>query len=132
LAEPEAGAPVDADGGRLHRFRTLEPDRAWPEEDRYRPMCCVVAALFALGPRAAILFWWLVEPVRWNQAFDNFLVPFLGFLILPWTTLAYVLVFPGGIDGFDYVWLGLGVAIDLMSWFSGGYSNRNRVTVYRA
>ena len=29
-------------------------------------MCCVVAALFTLGPRAAILFWWLVEPVRWS------------------------------------------------------------------
>ena len=59
-------------------------------------MCCVVASLFALGPRAAILIWWLVEPVRWGAAFDTFVWPFIGFLILPWTTLMYVLVYPGG------------------------------------
>ena len=89
-------------------------------------MCCVVAALFALGPRAAILIWWLVQPVRWNEAFDTFLWPLVGFLILPWTTLMYVLVFPAGIDGFDYIWLGIGVAMDLFAWFGGGYTNRDR------
>jgi hypothetical protein len=94
-------------------------------------MCCVVAALFAIGPRAAILLWWLVEPVRWNAAFDNFVWPFVGFLVAPWTTLAYVLVYPAGITGFDYIWLGLGVAFDLFSWFGGGYTNRRRVMYYR-
>ena len=38
-------------------------------------MCCLLAALFAFGPRAAILVWYVVEPVRWNQAFDTFLWP---------------------------------------------------------
>ena len=89
-------------------------------------MCCVVAALFALGPRAAILIWWLVQPVRWNEAFDTFLWPLVGFLILPWTTLMYVLVFPLGITGFDYIWLAIGVAMDAFSWF-GGYRNRDRI-----
>ena len=88
--------------------------------------------MFALGPRAAILLWWLVEPVRWNQAFDTFLWPLLGFLFAPWTTLAYVLVYPAGITGFDYVWLALGIAMDLSTWFGGGYTNRSRVTAYRA
>ena len=37
-----------------------------------RQMCCVIASLFALGPRAAILFWWLLEPVRWGATFDTF------------------------------------------------------------
>ena len=95
-------------------------------------MCCVLAALFALGPRAAILFWWLIQPVRWDQAFDTFLWPFLGFLLLPWTTLMYVAVAPAGIDGFDYLWLGLAVAIDLFAWFGGGYTNRERLPNYRA
>ena len=90
-------------------------------------MCCVVAALFTLGPRAAILFWWLVQPVRWEQTFDTFLWPFVGFLILPWTTLMYVLVYPAGINGFDYVWLGIGVAMDVFSWAGGGYTNRDRI-----
>ena len=34
-------------------------------------MCCLVAALFMLGPRAAILIWWLIEPVRWNATFES-------------------------------------------------------------
>ena len=90
-------------------------------------MCCVIASLFAAGPRAAILIWWLVQPLRWSEAFDTFLWPFLGFLVAPWTTLMYVLVYPGGIEGFDYIWLGIGVAMDVFSWAGGGYTNRNRI-----
>ena len=71
-------------------------------------MCCLFAALVMLGPRAAILVWWLIEPVRWNAAFDTFLWPLAGFLVAPWTTLMYVAVYPAGINGFDYLWLGIG------------------------
>ena len=95
-------------------------------------MCCVIAALFAIGPRGAILFWWLIQPLRWNETFDSFLLPFLGFLIAPWTTLMYVLVYPAGINGFDYVWLAIGIAFDVFSWFGGGYTNRSRFAQYRA
>jgi hypothetical protein len=95
-------------------------------------MCCVIAALFALGPRAAILLWWLVQPLRWDQAFDTFLWPALGILLAPWTTLMWVLVFPAGIDGFDYLWLGLAVAFDLFTWFGGGYTNRDRLPTGQA
>jgi hypothetical protein len=42
----------------------------------------------------------------------------------------YMLVFPGGIDGFDYVWLGIGVAMDVFSWAGGGYTNRGRMPTY--
>ena len=96
-------------------------------------MCCVVTALFALGPRAAILFWWLIEPVRWNAAFaGSFIWPLLGFIFLPWMTLMFVAVAPGGIDGFDYVWLGIGLAFDVFSWGGGAYTNRNRMPGYGA
>ena len=91
-------------------------------------MCCAVAFLALLGPRAAILIWAVLEPARWSTAFDTFLWPFLGFLFLPWTTLAFVLVVPFGIDGFDWVWLGLGLLADVVSWSGGGYTNRARFT----
>ena len=90
-------------------------------------MCCIVATLFAMGPRAAILVWWLVQPVRWAETFDTFLWPFVGFIVAPWTTLMYVLVYPAGINGFDFIWLGFGVAFDLITWFGGGYTNRSRL-----
>ena len=59
-------------------------------------MCCVFTSLVLLGPRAAILFWWLFQPARWELAFDSFFWPFVGFLFAPWTTLMYVAVLPGG------------------------------------
>jgi hypothetical protein len=93
-------------------------------------MCCAIAALFAIGPRGAILVWWLVDQLRWSAAFDTFIWPLLGFLLLPWMTLMYVAVFPGGITGFDYFWLGLGLVFDVFSWFGGGYTNRGRMQSY--
>jgi hypothetical protein len=95
-------------------------------------MCCVVAALFALGPRAAIFFWWLLQPARFSATFDTILWPALGFLFAPWTTLMYVLVYPGGITGFDVFFLVLAVGMDAFSWFGGGYTNRNRMPYSRA
>ncbi len=90
-------------------------------------MCCLLATLFMLGPRAAILVWWLLQPLRWEQAFDTFLWPFVGFLIMPWTTLMWVAVAPGGITGFDYVWLAIAIGFDAFTWAGGGYTNRDRI-----
>ncbi len=42
----------------------------------------------------------------------------------------YVLVFPGGIIGFDWIWLGLGLLVDIGSHAGGGYTNRNRIPGY--
>lgn len=89
-------------------------------------MCCMFTSLVLLGPRVAILVWWIIDQVRWEAAFDNFLVAFLGFLIAPWTTMMYVAVFPGGVTGFDWILLGMGVLADLASWTSGGISERRR------
>ena len=93
-------------------------------------MCCLATLLVVLGPRVGIIFWWLFEPARWNLAFDTLIWPLLGFLFLPWTTLMYVLVFQGGIDGFDWVWLGMGVLLDVFSYADGGYTNRDRMRGY--
>ena len=90
-------------------------------------MCCFFAALFAVGPRAAILVWWLVDTARWEAAFANFLWAFLGFIFLPWTTLAWVAVWsPSGLTGFDWVILALGVFIDIASYASSEYGRRER------
>ena len=42
-------------------------------------MCCGLAVLGILGPRALIVFWWLVDPARWAVTFNNgVLLPALG------------------------------------------------------
>ena len=89
-------------------------------------MCCFFTALMLFGPRAAILIWWLVSPIYVNKLFQTWIWPLLGLIFLPWSTLMYMIIAPGGIIGFDWIWLGLGVFADMASYF-GGYRERARV-----
>jgi hypothetical protein len=91
---------------------------------------CLFLSLLLFGPRVVIVFWWIIEPLRWSAAFDSFILPFLGFLFLPWTTLMYVLVSPGGVEGLDLLWIGLAVAADLASYAGGAIGGRGRVPGY--
>ena len=81
---------------------------------------CLFFILLLAGPRAGIVVWWLFEPARWNLVFDGWIWPVLGFLLAPWTTLMYVMVYPGGVNGLDYLWLGLAILADLASLVGGG------------
>ena len=87
---------------------------------------CLFFTLLFLGPRAGIIVYWIGWPARWEVAFSTFIVPFVGFLILPWTTLTYLLVAPSGIEGFDYLFIGLAVLVDIASLTSGGAYGRSR------
>ena len=89
-------------------------------------MCCFLTTLVVLGPRAAVLVWWLFDADRWQAAFSSFFWPLLGFIFAPWTTLAYVAVFPNGLVMFDWIILGLAIMLDIFSWAGGAYGNRNR------
>ena len=96
-------------------------------------MCCFVMSLFLLGPRAATLIWWLINPVRFDLAFRGFIWPLLGLIFLPWTTLMYLIVWSPitGVSGFDWVWLALAVVADIASYGGGAYGNRERIPGYR-
>lgn len=88
-------------------------------------MCCFFTVLVFLGPRAAILVWWLISTARWQAAFDSFIWPLLGFIFAPWTTLAWVAVWsPAGLQWFDWVILGLAIVVDVLSWGSGPLARR--------
>jgi hypothetical protein len=95
-------------------------------------MCCLAAMLLLLGPRFLIFTWWLVDPARWSLTFDTFILPFLGFIFLPWTVLAYVAVFPGGVEGADWALVVLGLLLDVFSYAGGGYTNRDRFMGYNS
>jgi len=93
-------------------------------------MCCLLSALVVIGARGVLFLVWLFQPVRWNAAFDGFsiLVPLLGFLFLPWTTLMFVAVAPlGSVVGWDWAWLALAFMADLAAYTTGGWSNRGRL-----
>ena len=94
-------------------------------------MCCTLTVLVLFGPRLAILVWWLINPVRFDLAFDDrWLLTLLLWLFLPWTVLMYLIVFPGGVVGFDWVILILGILADIASYSGGFWGNRNQVPGY--
>lgn len=71
--------------------------------------------LLALFSRVALLVVWLTTPLV-NRAFhEGWILPLLGILILPITTLTYVLVsyVYGSVTGWGWLLVALAVLIDL-------------------
>ena len=57
-----------------------------------------------------------------SRAYDSWFVPFLGFFLLPWTTLAYAVMWSAGthgVHGFEWFLVILAFAFDLGSYFEG-------------
>lgn len=88
--------------------------------------CCAFALVLAGAPRLATLVWWFVQPARMGATFSGWLLPLLGIVFLPWTTLMYIIVFPGGLTLVNWVFLGLALAVDIGSYGSGYRANSQR------
>ena len=88
-----------------------------------------LTALVSSFSRIMLLFAWLARPAMMNATFSSFIIPCLGFLFLPFTTLMYVLLMQGvgAIQGLDWLWLGLAVVLDVASVAGAGAANRNRI-----
>lgn len=90
---------------------------------------CLFALLIAGAPRLALVVLWIFRPERVDLVFDTFLLPILGLLFFPIVTFVYVLIALDGIQGLDWLWLGLALAADVGVWAAGGYLNRRRLGV---
>jgi hypothetical protein len=79
-------------------------------------MGCLFVALGALAPRTLILLVWLARPVLVDNAFDGFILPLLGIIFLPYTTLMFLLVHTSGlgVTGSDWIFIALAVALDVI------------------
>ena len=77
-------------------------------------MCCVLILLAFFTPRIVLFILWVFTNYL-SRAYDGFLVPFLGFLFLPATTLAYAIAQNefGGLSGIGLVVLLIGFAVDV-------------------
>jgi hypothetical protein len=89
-------------------------------------MCCLFTILVLLGARAVDVVWWIAQPARWDLAFTSWVWPVLGIIFLPWTTMFYVIVAPGGVHGIDWLWIVLGLVIDVAFWGGGARQSRDR------
>jgi hypothetical protein len=88
---------------------------------------CLLALGIGLAPRLVLILAWIFSD-RWDFVWQgDWLIPLLGIIFLPYTTVMYMLVWsPTGIQGWDWMWVGLGVLLDIMKWSSWvKYRNEN-------
>ncbi len=71
--------------------------------------------LVALFARLALLVVWLSTPLVQHAFQGGWLLPLLGILFLPFTTLTYVLVhyISGSVTGWGWLWVVLAFLLDL-------------------
>ncbi|MDX6616188.1 MAG: hypothetical protein QOD60_1279 [Solirubrobacterales bacterium] len=89
-------------------------------------MGCFVALLSLISPRLA-LFAIFVFSNLLSRAFDSWVVPLLGFFLLPWTTLAYAVMWSVGTDkvsGLEWFIVILAFFVDLSSYAQGDRARR--------
>src|SRR4051794_13525676 len=75
---------------------------------------CLLAFGVAVAPRFFLILAWIFSE-RWNVVWKgDWLIPLLGIIFLPFTTVMYMLTWsPGGIQGWDWLWIILGLFLDL-------------------
>jgi hypothetical protein len=89
-------------------------------------MACLLLILFVAFPRIALVLLFLFSHYL-SRAYHGWLIPLLGFLFLPLTTLAYAWMINTGqpISGLNLIILIVAVVID-MGGLGGTYHQRRR------
>jgi hypothetical protein len=86
-------------------------------------MGCLLVLFAFISPRLALFVMFLFTDLL-SHAFDSWIIPFLGFFLLPWTTLAYAAMWSIGSDqvsGFEWFIVVLAFVVDL-----GSYASRDK------
>ena len=90
---------------------------------------CLLAFSAAVAPRLVLILAWIFSD-RWPLVWQgDWIMPLLGIIFLPYTTIMYLLsvvVLPGGettIEGFGWFWILMGLFLDFMKW-SQMFANR--------
>jgi hypothetical protein len=94
---------------------------------------CLLAFSIAVAPRVVLILAWIFGDY-WDRVWEgNWVIPLLGIIFLPYTTIMYMLVWTptigggSGIEGWDWMWIILGLILDLSKW-AGLWGNRGEAT----
>jgi hypothetical protein len=89
-------------------------------------MPCLVALLALISPRLALFAIFLFSDLL-SRSFDSWLLPLLGFFLLPWTTLAYAVMWSSSnqVAGLEWLIVALGLFLDLGAYSSGKKKRRS-------
>ena len=84
-------------------------------------MPCLIALVALISPRLALFFVWIFSDIL-SGAYDSWIVPVIGFFLLPWTTLAYAVMWDAGtnkVSGFEWFIVALAFLADVASYAGG-------------
>jgi hypothetical protein len=90
-------------------------------------MGCLVVLLAFISPRLALFAIFLFSDLL-SEAFDSWFLPLLGFFLLPWTTLAYAVMWTvnsNQVSGFEWFIVILAFVVDLGSYAGRGRARRD-------
>ena len=90
-------------------------------------MGCLIALAALLSARLALVIVWISSNLL-SRAFDSWALPLIGFFVLPWTTLAYALLWDSGhqVVGIEWFFVALAFVIDLGSYGAGQRARSGR------
>lgn len=84
--------------------------------------CCLVAMLALISPRLVLFLMAIFGDVL-SHAYSSWVIPLLGFFLLPWTTLTYALFWDWAphhhVYGIDWFFVVLAFLVDLSSYAGG-------------
>jgi hypothetical protein len=83
-----------------------------------RAMAWLTFLIAMSWPRLTIIAFWIFSDIV-GDAYDGWVVPVLGFLLLPWTTMAYALMWGISSDvvsGAEWAVVALALAVDALTW----------------
>ena len=96
----------------------------------HRRMGCLIALVALLSPRLALILLAIFGEIL-DRAYDSWVIPVIGFFLLPWTTLVYALFWEWGpgrhVTVIEWIFVVLALFADLGSYTSGRRYQASRV-----
>ncbi len=89
---------------------------------------CILILLSAFAPRLVLFLLWLFNPGYLSSPFSTWILPLVGFLFMPFTTLAYAFAWNqngGSVGGIWIVLVVVAVLLDLGVIGGGARSMKN-------
>jgi len=91
-------------------------------------MGCFLVLFALISPRLGLIYLWLTGDLL-SRSMDSWVLPLIGFFVLPWTTLAWAVMWDAGtnrVTGFEWFLVGLAFVLDLASLGGGSRARSER------